>query len=991
MKKYIIKSILAISFLVLHGALLAQNITVSGIVRDADNQPLIGVSLIIEGTFTGTSTNQDGEFSMEAPASGVLVASYIGYNDQRVEIGGKTYLDIALLSENTSMEEIVIIGYGQVEKKDLTGSIQSVGSQEITKAMTTNAAEALSGRVSGVSVSKSSNRPGSDISIEIRGTNSINFSNEPLYVIDGVPSYSGLNAINSSDIASIDVLKDASSCAIYGSRGANGVVIVTTKGAHRKEGFTIDYQGVVGVKNATRIPDMIGNMGNGDEYVEYRIAQWDALTAGTYLNRSDFLTDDEKWRVSNGEYYDWLREISSAALTTNHNITGSGATENSSYTIGFGYLKDDGLIGSESFERYSANIGLEHKVSDRLKLGVQSYTSFNVTDLGASEALLNAYLIPPIVSPYDDNGDYLFLCQPNSSKVNPFVQMENNIRINEEMFSNSSLFLEFTPIEALSFKSQFSYQHSSSEYGEWIGTMTQQNSGVNLPSASKSTSRNDNVVWDNTATYKKTFNKKHAVHGIALFGIQKETHTTTALTGNDLPYDSYWHALGTAGDYTGVSSNYWEAMMASAMLRLNYIYDDRYLFTATGRYDGTSRLSKENRWGFMPSVAFGWNIAEEGWMKSQDWLDILKLRVSYGKTGNNNLDHDITLTNLSQASYSYGGSGTYGFGTSSTMGNSDLRWEMTSEVNLGLDIATSNNRLSASVDVYKRTTEDLIMQRSVGGLNGYTSIYENIGTTSNSGVELTLKSVNVASNNFNWSTNFNVSRNVNKIVELYGDSEDDLGNRWFIGESINSVYNYNFLGIWQEEEAELAASYGSAPGHIKIEDRDGNGTFNEDDYMILGTSSPEVSIGMNNTFTYKNFDLSVYVYAEIGGLYNDTFTYMFTGWNNEHWNKLDVNYWTAENRSNEYPAVGVSSYYTQVLAFVDGTFLKIQNITLGYTFEEPFCKRLGMNSARIYANVLNPFTFSNYLGSDPEVVGEDIYTQLSLYPMTFNIGLNLTF
>lgn len=969
-----------------------QVLTVKGVVVDALKEPLPGASVQVVGMSTGTVTDLDGNFSLQVPKGKTIAVSFIGYVTQELTVNqNQSNLTIQLKDDSKQLNEVVVIGYGTVEKKDLTGSIQSVTSKELSKLVTTDVTETLNGRVGGVLVNKTSNRPGSDTKIEIRGINSFNFSNEPLYVIDGVPSQTGMRHLNSADIESIDILKDASSSAIYGSRGANGVVIITTKGANKRQGFNIDYSGYVGFKTPTRIPEMIGNMGNGLEYVDYRTALWKKKYGDASLSRPDFLTDDEKRRIKHGEYYDWLRELSQNALTTSHSVSATGGTDKLSFSFGLGYLKDDGMVGDESFERITANVGLEYRFSDKFKTGINSYVSLNNTNEGANDALINAYFLPPTVSPYDKDGSYLFNCQPTSSKINPFVQIENNKREKEANYTNFSGYLEYQPIKGLSFKSQIAVQYDSDVYGEWVGTMTQAKGGLNAPEAYRKEGRNMNWVWDNIITYDKTWKNIHRLNAIGLYSVQKETHKGSEMRGDGLPYNSDWHAIETAEEIRDVKSYYWESSMLSFMGRVNYTLMDRYLFTVTGRYDGTSRLATGNQWGFMPSAAVGWQMKNENFLKNVDWLNSLKLRVSWGKSGNNSIDHDITWTKLDLTHYIYGGKGENAFGLGDRKGNKDLRWEMTSEWNYGIDFGFLNNRINGTIDVYNRTTKDLIFARSVGNLNGYGSILENIGTSSNKGVEIGLNTVNISKKDFTWKTNLTFSLNRNKIVDLYGDKKDDLANRWFIGQPMKVIYDLEKVGIWQTEDKELAAKYGQVPGHIHVADLDENYVIDERDYKVLGSPSPDWTAGMTNTFTYKNWDLSFYMYARIGGTYNDDFTYMFTAWDNEHWNKLNVKYWTPENHSNEYQQIGAQSYHTQVLGKISGSFLKIQNITLGYTLPENWMKKMKMKNARAYINVQNPFTFTDYLGPDPETIGEDVYKSLSLYPMTFTFGVNLTF
>ena len=969
----------------------AQNSTflVKGYVYDINNLPLPGVNVLVDETKAGTITGIDGDFEIKVTKGQNLTFSYIGYQSKKLKITSSQSLRVTLIEDSQLLNDVVIIGYGKVQKKDLTGSIESLSSKEITKAMSSNVTEALNGRVSGVLVTKASNRPGADMNIQIRGANSFNYSNEPLYVIDGIPSQSGMRHINSDDIESIDILKDASSCAIYGSRGSNGVVIVTTKGANKKEGFTVEYNGYVGVKTPTRMPDMLGSKGNGMEYVDFRIAQWTNKFGQSSLSTPSFLTDDERRHIKHGEYYDWLREFAHEGLSTNNNLSVSGGNKNTSYTFGIGYMKDGGIAGSEKFDRLTTNMGIEQRLTDKFRVGMNAYISYNTINHGSSDALYSAYLITPIVGRFNPDGSPTFSHRPGG-RVNPFLQDENTKNESEGWSANASAFLEYKPIKQLALKTQFATQYDGAVNGTWTGTETQYGQGVKDPVATRSEGINCNWVWDNTITYDQTFGI-HKLNVIGLFSAQKDTHKTSGMKGEGLPYDSDWHAIQTAEQITEVNSNYWESAMLSLMGRANYVLLDRYLFTVTARYDGTSRLAKENRWGLLPSAAIGWQIKNEKFLKDVDWLNNLKVRASWGKTGNNSVGYDVTLTKLNLSSYLLGGSGLKGFGLGGSLGNRNLKWEMTSEFNYGLDFSFLNDRISGSVDVYFRKTSDLIFQRQVANVNGYGSVLQNIGATSNRGVELSLNTVNISTKNFTWRTNLTFSLNKNKIVDLDGTKTDDLANRRFIGHPINVYYDVEQAGIWQEEEKDEAAKYNAAPGWPKIVDQDKNGVIDAKDYKILGAPLPDWTAGMTNTFTYKNWDLSVYMYARVGGLYSDPFTYYFTGINNQDWNKLDVPYWTPENRNNKYPGIGLECLWTQVLSQVSGTFLKIQNITLGYSLKENWLRKIGMKGLRAYVAVQNPFTFSSYLGSDPEIIGESLETQLSLYPMTFSFGLNVKF
>lgn len=984
---------LIMALIVMCSTATAQNsmFVVKGKVIDSKKEPLVGVTVIAEGSNRGTTTDIGGNYHIQVAAGEKIKFSFIGYQTQTVAVNASSPLiNITMADESQRLDDVVVIGYGTIQKKDLTGSIESLGNKELTKSMVVNPAEALNGRVSGVLVTKGSNRPGADMKIEIRGKNSFNFSNEPLYVIDGVPSYSGIRHLNPDDIESIDVLKDASSCAIYGSRGANGVVIVTTKGATHKEGFAIDYNGYIGIKTPTRIPDMLGSEGDGMEYVNFRIQQWKTKMGESSLGTEAFLNANERRHIKNGEYYDWLREFAKDSYTTNHSISASGGTEKTSYTFGLGYMKDGGIAGSEEFTRMTGNIGIEYRGSDRFRMGINSYLSNSNINKGSQDALLNAYYITPIVGRYEPDGSETFTHRPGG-RVNPFVQDRNTKNEADGWSFNASAFLSYSPLKGMTIKSQFATQYDGAVSGYWTGTDSQYGMGKTKPYASRSEGYNKNYVWDNTITYDNTFNKKHKISLIGLYSMQKESHQSSGMIGEGLPYESDWHQIQSADQITGVNSNYWEATMISLMGRANYVFDSRYLFTATARYDGTSRLSNDNRWGLMPSFAAGWAISEESFMENIDWINTLKLRVSWGKSGNSNIGHNEAITKLDLHPYPLGGNGLKGLGLSSRLGNPDLRWEMTKEWNYGLDYAFLNNRIRGSVDVYSRTTSDLIMERQVSHMNGFRSIWQNIATTQNRGVELSINTVNISKKDFTWTTNFTFSLNRNKIVDLDGTKTDDRANNRFIGHPMNVIFDVEQDGIWQMHEKDLASKYGASPGWPKILDYAHDGTIDADDYHILGSPSPDFTAGMTNTFTYKNWDLSIYMYGRHGGLYSDPFTFYFLGLNNQDWNKLSVEYWTPENQNNKYPGIGLDCLWTQVLSQVDGSFLKIQNITLGYAFKENLLRKIHLKGLRAYVSVQNPFTFTSYLGSDPEIIGEDLSTQLSLYPMTFSFGLNIKF
>ncbi|UXX79817.1 TonB-dependent receptor [Reichenbachiella carrageenanivorans] len=973
---------------------------ISGVVTDDENVPLPGASILIKGTTVGVVTDVDGNYSLQVPdQTAVLVFSFVGFDTEEVTVGSRSVIDMAMTSDITSMEEIVVIGYGQVEKKDVTGAIGSVETEDIVRANPVQAAKAIQGQAAGVIVSKQSSRPGAGYNINIRGLSSIDYSNEPLVVIDGVMG-GDMNALNPSDIESMEILKDASSTAIYGSRGANGVIIISTKrGAKGKP--IVSYSGYVGVKTPAHLPDMM----NAQQF--YKASVTDAV-----LNNPDFnprpYTSTELDLINSGKSTDWLDEISGPAMQTNHSVSVGGGSDNTNYHFSAGYLNEGGNLENTQFQRYNIKGSMDSKVTNFLKVGFTANYSFSKQEVASNEGLRSAYRARPtgvvyyddILNP-DENQDldwrgYASWMGINDKQVlNPLIEMDP-YNFQDETRSNTffgNAYLELTPLEGLSIKSVISASVDNSRWGQFRGTMTKDRKTTLLPRSFRQTDDISNYTLDNIITYKKEVGD----HDFTITGVQSsflERNEEMDSYVDEIPYNSLWYAYGTARP-AELNTKLTERSLLSYMGRVIYGFKNKYVLTLTSRWDGASQLSEENRWDFFPSAAVAWRLGEEKFIKNIDAISDMKLRVSYGLVGNSSVDPYSTQARLINTPYDFDGADAYGFAPEN-LADKDLRWEKSKELNIGLEMGLVNNRISTVLEVYNRKTVDLIYNVQIPTSSGFSSVATNVGEVANRGVELTLNTVNIVNNKFKWTTSINFAKNVNEVLSIGTDGiQQDIATGLFVGQPLNAHYDYEFNGIWQLDEAAAAMEYDQVPGSVKVVDQNNDGMISSnegiDDRTILGSEQPDWTMGITNKLTYGNFDLSFLIYTSQGAMYRNS---MLSGTMGEvgvgRYNALNLDYWTVNNPTNEYYGPGITSNpHRSAIFYQNASFLRISDITFGYTLPRTVLEKYGFSNFRLYAQVTNPFVFHDFDGMDPEF-NSSTYND-GIPSATYLFGLNFSF
>lgn len=962
--------------------ILQNERVITGSVSDEKGEPVIGATVQIKGTKVATLTDLNGKFSIKANDKSVISFSYIGLIAQDVTVGSQRNLSVVLKENREQLDEVVVVGYGSMKKSDLTGAIASISNETLLAGGKASAAASMQGAVPGVSIVRTRNKPGSSYDINIRGLASISGSTAPLIVVDGMPG-ADLESINPEDIEKIDILKDASSTAIYGSRATNGVVIVTTKkGVEGKP--QISYNGYVGVKTYTNLPDLM----NGDEFVQYmREFYRSSKGNGEYVPDEEIFTDPSELKaVKDHNYYDWFDAMTSPALITNHSLSATGGTAMARYSFSGGYYYEDGMFDKQDYTRYNLKSTLDIAPNDYVKFGGSLYLTHSIQNRGNGNALMQMARMRPTQHPTDlVTGETVYRF-PGNNMMNPLTTLDNEYYRTKTLNILANLYVSVTPIKGLELKSSFSPNFLVNQIGTFYDVWSMEMGGG--AKGGKSTyDKNDytNWVWDNTITYQWKKNV-HSLNVLAGFSLQQNQTETLGAAVKDLQYASLWYNLG-GGAMTSLGSNYIQSNLMSYLGRINYTLMDRYLFTASLRYDGSSRLAKGNKWSLFPSVAVGWRLSEEKFLKSVSWISNLKLRLSYGQTGNDNVAPYQTEGVLSGAKYaSFGGSDVVGY-VPGNLRNAELGWERTNEYNIGLDFGFFNNRINGSIEYYNRLTKDLIMSRALPIHLGYSSVNDNVGSVRNQGVEFVINTENIRSRKFSWRTMFSISYNKNEIVDLaykedlgvyasqLAGKQGDFKNRWIIGQPITANIVLQSDGVWQTNEAAEAAKYGQKPGQYRIKDFNGDYAINDKDLVIYGSYTPDITGGFTNTFTYSNWDLAIHAYYSLGAKAAGYFVSNFQP-GKETFRMLNLPYWTPEHPSNEYAqpgnvgpysgGVGVvskkGSYTNQCL---NTNFVKVAYITLGYTFSK---KTIGnfLSHLRVYATVQNPFTFTSYKGIDPE-------------------------
>lgn len=950
----------------------AQNVQVTGTVSDETGASLPGVTILLKGSTTGTTTDLDGKYSISGPASGVLVFSFIGYNPIEETIGNRSQISVSLSPDLSDLEEVVVVGYGTMKKSQLTGAISSVSSREIQEQPITDARQALQGRAAGVDVVQPGSKPGSAPQVRIRGRRSFNASNEPLFVIDGIPTVGGLEDINPQDITSMEVLKDASATAIYGSRGSNGVVLITTKrGGAGKTVVSLDsYYGVANELGRIEVFD-------GPAFAEYKRESRRAVgnyPEGPATEEADrrIFEPVELESIALGRSTDYVAGLMRQGNIQSHQVGVSGGNDKTTFFVSGNYFKDVGVIKNQDFSRKTFRVNLDHKINKKISIGTSTLFTMSERNGENFNPLGGALQENPLGKPFDDNGNIIFQPTSDGLRTNPFSEVVPGAQVDETFRTRifTSIYATWEIAKGLTYRVNFGPDFTVRRNGRFTGSQTNARRGGDA-TGSVSDQTTFNYTLENILTYNKTFKSVHNLNLTALQSFQQDRFEETSMSVLGIPAPSQlYHRLGDASQITGANTNLIEWSLLSYMGRVNYSYKEKFLVTGTLRADGSSRFGENNRFGYFPSVAVGWNLHQESFLKNSSKISLLKLRMSYGSIGNQAITPYQTQALLGRTAYAWDNTAAFGY-RPNTIGNPDLKWETSTTFNSGLDFSIFKDRIFGSLEYYVTNTSDLLAPQPLPNSTGFGGFLTNIGETQNRGIELSLSTLNIERGDFSWSTDLIFTRNREEIVSLPGN-RDDLAAGRFIGQPLTVFFDLKKIGIWQTEERDEAARFSDRPGEIKIQDTNNDGRINSLDRVILGSAVADFSLGMTNRFTYKGFDLSVFVFGRFGSMirsaFHDNFNSLFGRYNN-----LAVDYWTPNNPTNMYPRPNQNQEfpkYSRSMSYFDGTFIKVRNINLGYNFDAAAAKKIGLTSLRVFSSIQNPFIFSEYRrvhkGIDPE-------------------------
>jgi len=1064
MKKYHRLIILSLSILLCCPA-FAQQINIKGKVVDKDKEPMIGVTINIEGTSTGVVTDLDGNYSISVPSEkSELSFSYLGYVTQKVVVAKRKTINITLQENTQALDEVVVIGYGHMQRKDLTGSVASISGNEITKIPVSSVGEALAGKLPGVQITTTEGEPGAEIKIRVRGGGSITQDNAPLYIIDGFPSDLGLDGIDPNDIQSIDVLKDASSTSIYGARGANGVIIITTKTGQEGK-VKINYNGYIGFRELPKTLPVLSPY-------EFVMLQWERqsrnkMDAPDYRSVigyfGEFDTYEEEY--ANADYIDWQdRTMGRKALVQSHNLSLSGGNKDTKFNISVTHSDEEGILNNSDMERNTFRFSLEHKANKRLSFNVSGqYMDRTVNGDGVSEATQNYSKMMNILQ-------YRTVAVNNGS-LDEFLNEEEDLTNSSVSYINPLLMTTATRKrrnrKATEMKGAVNYKITNDLTFRTNGGYTfYRDQQKLLYTAITSTARNrggasaeiriqESTKWNvsNTLTYRKKFKRVHSLTAMLGQEANKLKYYQTDMIGNGFPNEDITFGNMAQAKDQAIKSNQYSEAIASFFGRVNYDYRSRYLFSASLRADGSSKFAQNNQWGYFPAVSGAWRISQESWFKPlADVVSNLKLRYSYGASGNNRISNYLYSTNFSAVYYGLNNSSTLGV-IPSSLANPDLKWEKTTSSNFGLDFGLFNNRLSGTLEYYHNKITDLLLNSDIGSISGYTKQMSNIGSTQNTGVELSLNAVIIENKDLSWTAGFNISANRNKVLSLAGDQQfmlagsgwGDLGTDFLVkvGEPIGLVYGYRTDGMYTADdfidEAFITGSFGPAylkpgipynssqgkehnllgqPKIKKIGSPEESATTSPElDRVVIGNTNPKHYGGFNTSVKYKNFDVSVFLNWSFGNdIYNATklraSTLMFP---NQNILRLPGTRYVVSDPTTGQPVLSreglnelnknANQYSFMQKAEIliddyieDGSFLRINNVVLGYTLPSQLTRRWGIENLRVYVTGYNLHVFTNYSGYDPEV---DTRRNSALtpgvdyaaYPRSrqYIVGMNLTF
>jgi TonB-linked SusC/RagA family outer membrane protein len=1019
MQGFLSKVCLLALFVIFTGAqLYAQKVT--GVVVDETNSPLPGVNVVVKGTTNGVITDVDGAYSITPKdiQKDVLQFSFIGFDTKEIKINGEKVINVQLTSSTLQIEEVVAVGYGVVKKRDLTGSVSSVKSDEITKTTSSNAMQAMQARVPGLDIQQSNGQAGAGININLRGNRSISASNSPLILVDGI-EYGSVLDVNPSDIESMEVLKDASSTAIYGTRGANGVIIITTK--RGKAGTTkVNLNAYLSSNSPTNVPEVMYGDREVQRLIDKSNYQADAKSGNwgtSNLTTEQVLTEKledftEIGIYQDKSYTDWLDLILQNGLTKNYELSLSGGNEKTTFNLSLGSMFEEGLMKDDKMDRYNVRANVDHKISNMFKAGTSLLFTYKENDKRNSSVFGQAMKMTTITHPYTQDG--VLIATPNpryAAHCNPLLdETEGAYKNNTEstrFFGNA--YVEITPIKGMTAKSIFAVDRNNIRtgiYQDYQSVARYQSPGTS--SISLEYENKTGLTWENTLNYNTNFGgSKHEVTGLLGHSMKQSVYEealTTGDVGREHYYTSLFYDLSKIPTAKN-TSQFIKSTMLSYFGRVNYKFNEKYLLTASLRADGSSTLAKGHQWGYFPSTAVAWRASEESFLKGISWLDNLKLRGSWGISGNAAVSPYSTLTTLSTTPvYYYIGTTDVAGNIPSTMGNADLTWEKTASYNFGVDFGVFDNRISGTIDYFISNTSDLLYRKSAPPSSVYPSVLANIGETKGQGLEVSLNTLVKKSKDFSWDINWTYTTFKDEITKLSDGVTTNISGTTgqIVGEAVSIYYDFEANGNWNVGEYATykadwearhsgqtigyVSAYG-APGTIKIVDRNDDGKLTDEDKIVYNRS-PKHIFGMNNSMSYKNFSLSVLVYARLGGYIaydmNSQLNYESANWGN-------LDYWTPTNVTAKFPSPGAASTtfgsYGSSLLYEKADYLKIKDITLGYSLPKKTIGHIGLSNVKVYGSLKNYFTFSKIDNYDPERGGA------ISFPLSkqFVVGVNVEF
>ena len=985
---------------------VTQGQSVKGTIVDETGTPMIGVTVKVKGGKAASVTDLDGNFSIAAKPGDELEVSYVGYKSATVKVKSG-YVKVTMEQDMTNLDDVVVIGYGTVKKRDLTGAVTTMKNEDIVVAPTSNVMEALQGKVAGMDITKTTGEIGEDVNILLRGSRSIYGDNKPLFIVDGLPgNYSDLNP---NDIESIDVLKDASSTAIYGSAGANGVVIITTKRGQTGK-VNINFDAYYGFSGS---PEYKHGM-TGQEWTDYMTEAY-AYKNGSYPQNASALLGGNQFYIdayNNGQWIDWIDQIMGGTATTQkYSLSVTGGTEKTKIYASLVYNRDTGMLDNDSRDKYSMRLNLDQELFKWAKIGLTANIDYSNRDRSENHTFTKALTAMPLGQVYNDNGELNY--EYIDGQYTPMGDFIKDQYVNEtkRTYINAIGYLELTPVKGLKYRSQMNVNLSHARQGTFWGDKCTalRPTYASTPHAEIETTDDYQYTWENILSYNLTVAKHHdfGLTGVTSWQVNTNENWIAGGSGQDLNAWSFWRLASTTSQH--VESAYKKTQKMSYAVRFNYSYRGRYLFTFSNRWDGVSFFSPGKKWDAFPAGAVAWRISDEPFMKGvSGWLDNLKLRVGAGITGNSGgvgaystqtnamkwANNGITINGIIVPFAQYDG----------TFGSADLGWEKSYNWNFGLDFSVLGGRIDGSLDYFTTVTRGLLFKRTLPVTTGNTgwgralSVWQNIAKTSNQGFEFTINSRNIMTKDFTWTTTLTGTWGKEKIESL--PDGDLVSENLFIGHPINSIYDYKYLGIWgTDTPQEILDAYGVKPGWVKVDtnDKDGDGgvhPYGEDDRQILGHENPNWILGLNNTFTYKGFDLTVYIMGRFGQIIYSDLLGQYTAKSSITQNQISgVDYWTEDNQGAYYPRPGSGDDQSNgitALRIYDGSFIKIKNITLGYTLPQAITRHALIQKCRFYFTAYNPWIFcmeSKLDGTDPEMGGSDTFPTYK----QFVFGVNLTF